>query len=170
MGSPLNRAYMGSIAYTVRVEKDYPGLLTQLYEYSEESIGKDAPFAEKAMFMNEKSMDDAADDPNMPALKLNKTNLYAWVKHQKQGECNEGSAQPKLEGDLSIEQIEKKHPGLIEELYNFAVEAMGADASPHILATCMNERSKEDAEEYPTIPLVTMSKITLPNWIRKRGV
>mmetsp|Transcript_33202 Transcript_33202/g.59805 ORF Transcript_33202/g.59805 Transcript_33202/m.59805 type:complete len:780 (-) Transcript_33202:33-2372(-) len=167
--SPLHRAYIGQVSYTDKVEKDYPGLLTQLYEYVDESIGKDAPFVEKAMFMNEKSMEDAADDPMMPVLKLNKTNLWAWAKQQK-GEGVEGLAQSKLEGDLSHDQIEKKHPGLIEELYNFAIEAMGPDASYHILATCMNEKSKEEVEEYPTIPLVTMSKITLPNWVKKRSL
>jgi len=171
--TPVNRNYVGSKSYTDKIENDYPGLLTKLYEYAEKSIGKDAPFVEKAMFMNEISMEDAADDPNMPVLELNKTRLSAWVKQQKRSEGVEESAQAKLEskpeGDyLSFEKIEEKHPGLIDDLYNFAVEAMGPDASHHILATCMNEKSKEDVEQHPTLPLVMMSKATLPNWVKKR--
>mmetsp|Transcript_21514 Transcript_21514/g.38933 ORF Transcript_21514/g.38933 Transcript_21514/m.38933 type:complete len:715 (-) Transcript_21514:63-2207(-) len=173
--TPVNRNYAGSKSYTDKIENDYPGLLTKLYEYAEKSIGKDAPFVEKAMFMNEISMEDAADDPNMPILELNKTRLSAWVKQQKRSEGVEESAQAKLEskpeGDyLSFEKIEEKHPGLIDDLYNFAVEAMGPNASYHILATCMNEKSKEDVEQHLTLPLVMMSKATLPNWVKKRGL
>ena len=71
---------------------------------------------------------------------------------------------------MSLDQIEKKYPGLIEELYAFSVEAMGADASHHMLSTCMNEKSREDVEEDPSLPLVIVSWKTLPAWLEKHGL
>jgi len=167
--APLHRKHVGSASYIDKVEKDHPGLIRELFEYAEASIGRDAPYGEKAMIMNEKSIEDSSDNPAMPVLKLNKSNLNYWVNGRK-GKRVESLAQSKPEVDLTIRQVEKDHPGLIEELYQFAVEAMGPDASVHILATCMNERSKEDVEECPTLPLVIMSKQTLPGWLKKQGL
>jgi len=165
--SPLQGHYKGTEAYTEKIEKEHPGILTQLWEYAEESIGKAASFRDKAAFMNEKSLEDAESDPTLPVLKMNKSNLFSWAKGV--GKVRLDKAKPHAHGELSLEQIEKKYPSLIEELYTFSVEALGSDASIHMLATCMNERSKEDVEEDPTIPLVLMSKLTLPHWIKKRA-
>ena len=167
--SPLQRNYEGSSAYTDKVEKEHPGLIEQLYEYTVECIGKEASFRDKAAFMNEKAMENREDDPTLPELRLDKVTLCRWVKRQS-GVDAEGSEKTKSHaiGAVSLDQIEKKHPGLIEELYSFAVEALGADTSYHMLATCMNERSKEDVDEDPTLPLVVVSKLTLPHWIKRR--
>lgn len=170
--SPLDRKHVGSTSYIEKIEREHPGLISQLYELAEASTGKDAPIGEKAMLMNEHSI----DNPDMPEIHVNKTTLYYWVNKQKGiytdkwGNRVKGLAESKAEGDLSIDKIEKQHPGLIDELYKFAVKAMGPDASLHILATCMNERSKEDVEEHPTLPRVVMSKKTLPLWLAKRGL
>ena len=172
---PLDRLYQGKSSYTGNIEKDHPGLLAQIYANTEEMIGKEAPVGEKAMFMNEKSMEDNYDDPAKPVLEMNKSRLAAWIKQQKLGRgdpAGDESAAPQRnpDSDLSLDKLDKKYPGSIEDLYTFALEAMGPEASYHILATCMNERAKENVEEDPTLPLVTVTKLTLPGWIKKKGV
>ena len=71
--------------------------------------------------MNERSIEDAACDMALPVLKMSKGNLIQWVKSQSIMGSNKPNTQ--AEGDLSFDQIEKKYLGLIEDLYNFAVEA-----------------------------------------------
>lgn len=168
--NPFHRSYEGQVSYTDTMESQHPGLLTQLYEYADESIGEKASYRDKAAFMNEKSKEDAEIDPALPVFKLNSINLRNWVLKKKTGANPVSDKSKRADADLSLIEIEKKHPGLIEDLYTFAEEALGVGASYHMLATCMNERSKEDAEEDPTVPLVTVSKLTLPSWIKKKGL
>ncbi|KAL9188239.1 hypothetical protein ACHAXT_006617 [Thalassiosira profunda] len=168
---PLAKLAMGKDSYTDKIEQDHPGLLARLHAQAEEVLGSDAGAAEKAMLMNEISMEEACDDPLFPVLDMNKQTLRKWELAQKiqeqPGGGKNGSAQPKTE-ERSICQIEKKHPDLIEGLYHFALDALGPDASYHLLATCMNERAKEAVEADPNLPLVTMSKQTLPAWLKKQ--
>jgi len=167
---PLQRCYIGQVSYIDKIEREHPGLIAKLHAYAENLIGRDAPFTEKAMVMNEKSMEDAEDDPMKPVLELHPNYIRQWENQRKSSGGDgggRGSSQNKPEGDLSLDQIQKRYPGMIDELYNFAIEAMGPEASYHILATCMSERAKEYAEENPTAPNVIVTKLTLPTWLRK---
>ena len=173
--NPLKRQHKGGHAYTEKMDEEYPGLLKQIFDHTEASIGKTASLTDKAMFMNTYSMELADDDPTVPVLKMNQSNLRTWLGLQT-GATERRIADKKAalgpdapeESGASIAQIEKKWPGMVEGLYNFAVAALGQDASPHMLAICMNERAKENVEEDPTLPLVTVSRMTLPSWLKKR--
>ena len=72
---PLKVRHKGSVAYTDKLEAEYPGYIHFLYGYAEHTIGNQSRYEDIARTMNKKS---AVDTEGRPATKFSKYYLRCW--------------------------------------------------------------------------------------------